>query len=260
MSFRLFCAPPAPGRSPGSHPRRWAASLTAEPPPLGPDQEGGRARRAARRAARGRGRRVPRPPPAACPPHPVASGLCGPACRQPRERGACPVVECRLHSGPFRRRQHHPVVFHPGRGAVRCHARRVRQQVVEDRLEGSAPSPSGMSRTPYCSNGGVQARCRSTQTVSRSTGSGVAASSSRRAIAGSPSIIFVCRGARRRRTWPGSGRPRSPSPARNPAPQHCLVAVPPLGPRQASSTPVPGSTAEWSYLDTRPFSNDCTTP
>lgn len=41
---------------------------------------------------RGGGRSVPRPPPAACPPHPVASGPCGPGCRQPRKRGACPVV------------------------------------------------------------------------------------------------------------------------------------------------------------------------
>ncbi|MFE2714054.1 histidine kinase [Streptomyces mirabilis] len=42
----------------------------------------------------------------------MASGLCGPGCRQPRERGACPVGECQLHSGPFRRHQHHPVAFH----------------------------------------------------------------------------------------------------------------------------------------------------
>lgn len=50
VSFALHRPRVAPPRS---HPRRWAASLTAEPPPLSPDQDGSRARRAARRAAWG---------------------------------------------------------------------------------------------------------------------------------------------------------------------------------------------------------------
>ncbi|WP_217565715.1 hypothetical protein [Streptomyces sp. GbtcB7] len=82
----------------------------------------------------------------------------------------------------------------PGRGAVRRHAQRVRQQVVEDLLDG----PGRREHRP--------------------------------------------------RTATPPRRPASPAPAEDWA--HA----------EASSTPMPGPTAEWSYLDTRPFSNDYATP
>lgn len=89
VSFALHrprVAPPGVTLGAGRHPsplsRRRSVLIRME---AGPAVQPGERRG-------GRGRSVPRPPPAACPPHPVASGLCGPGCRQPRKRGACPVV------------------------------------------------------------------------------------------------------------------------------------------------------------------------
>jgi hypothetical protein len=255
--------PTGPGAPPGSHPRRWAASRTAEPP-LSPDQDGGRGRRAARRAARGRGRWVPRPPPAEGPPHPVASGPCGPGCRQPRERGACPVVECQLHSGPFRRHQHHPVVFHvlardvsqglhPERARTR-HIRDARHNGTDSRhaptlADSSEPRPpttppKGEANVAWygTSCGRAAPSCR---TKASSLPYGAACGSA------SPSPA---------RAGPGDLRPRG-TPHRNTAPSPCLPR--PHGgwaPTGASLAPMPGPTAEWSHLDTQPFPNDCATP
>lgn len=61
------------------------------------------------------------------------------------------------------------------------------------------------------------------------------------------------------RGGPGALRPRG-APHRNTA-SPCLPApAEDWAHAEASSTPFPGPTAEWFYLDTQPFSNDYATP